>query len=90
MGALDSIVREALIVTALVTFPILGIATAVGVAVAVLQAATQVQEQTLTLLPKLLAVGAALAVFGSLALGLCGGLFEHAIAALPQIVRGAP
>lgn len=90
MDALDSILREALIVAALVTFPILGVATAVGVAVAVLQAATQVQEQTLTLLPKLLAVGAALAVFGGVALGACAGLFEHAIAALPQIVRGAP
>jgi len=90
VDALDSIVREALIVTALVTFPILGVATAVGVAVAVLQAATQVQEQTLTLLPKLLAVGAALAVFGGVALGACAGLFEHAVMALPQIVRGAP
>jgi flagellar biosynthesis protein FliQ len=90
VDALDSILRESLIVAALVTFPILGVATAVGVAVAILQAATQVQEQTLTLLPKLLAVGATLAVFGGVALGACGGLFEHAIAALPQIVRGVP
>jgi flagellar biosynthetic protein FliQ len=90
VDALDSIVREALIVAALVTFPVLGIATAVGVAVAIVQAATQVQEQTLTLLPKLLAVGAALAIFGGAALGACGGLFEHAIAAMPQIVRGSP
>lgn len=90
MDALASIVRETLVVTALVTFPILGIATAVGIAVALLQAATQVQEQTITLLPKLLAVGATLVVFGGAALGACAHLFEHAIAALPQIVRGAP
>ena len=69
MDALASIVRETLVVTALVTFPILGIATAVGIAVALLQAATQVQEQTITLLPKLLAVGATLVVFGGAALG---------------------
>ena len=90
MDALGAILREALVVAALATFPVLGIATAVGVVVAVVQAATQVQEQTLTLLPKLLAVGAALVVLGGVALGACAGLFEHAIAALPQIVRGVP
>jgi flagellar biosynthetic protein FliQ len=87
--ALASILREALVVTALVSLPVLAVATVVGTAVAVVQAATQVQEQTLTLLPKLLAVGATLALFGAFALGLCATLFEHAIAALPQIVRGS-
>jgi len=90
MDALESIGREALVVTALITFPILGIGTLVGVAVAIVQAATQVQEQTLTLLPKLLAVGAAVVVLGGFSLGACAGLFEHAIGVLPQIVRGAP
>jgi flagellar biosynthetic protein FliQ len=90
VDALASIVRETLVVTALVTFPILGIATAVGIVVALLQAATQVQEQTITLLPKLLAVGATLVVFGGAALRACANLFEHAVAALPQIVRGSP
>ena len=90
MDALASILRETLVVTALVTFPILGVATAAGLIVALLQAATQIQEQTATLLPKLLAVGAALALFGATALGACAGLFSHAIAAIPHIVRGAP
>jgi flagellar biosynthesis protein FliQ len=47
-----------------------------------------VQEQTLTLLPKLLAVGVAVALCGGFGLDLCGRLFSDAIAALPQIVRG--
>jgi flagellar biosynthetic protein FliQ len=88
MDALDSVVREALLVAAVLCFPVLALATAVGTCVAVLQAATQVQEQTLTLLPKLLAVGVAVTLCGGFGLDLCGRLFEDAIAALPQIVRG--
>ena len=48
------------------------------------------QEQTLALLPKMLAVGAMVAFCGSFALELCAGLFTHSIAALPAIVRGDP
>jgi flagellar biosynthetic protein FliQ len=88
MDALDSVIREALLVAAVLCFPVLALATAVGTCVAVLQAATQVQEQTLTLLPKLLAVGVAVMLCGGFALDLCGRLFSDAIAALPQIVRG--
>ena len=44
---------EALIAVAAVCFPVLLVATTCGVLVAIVQAATQVQEQTLTLLPKL-------------------------------------
>jgi flagellar biosynthetic protein FliQ len=88
MESLASVIREALIVAAVLCFPVLILATLVGTAVAVIGAATQVQEQTLTLLPKMLAVGAMVAAFGSFALGLCGTLFEHAVANLPRIVRG--
>jgi flagellar biosynthetic protein FliQ len=86
--ALGSIVREALIVTAVLCFPVLGVATLVGTAVGVLQAATQVQEQTLTLLPKMLAVTAMLAMFGGFAMNSCGALFREAVTALPAIVAG--
>lgn len=88
MDALESIVREALLLAAVLCFPVLIVATAVGTLVAVLQAATQVQEQTLTLLPKMLAVGAILALFGPFALGACSALFVDAVNRLPSIVRG--
>jgi flagellar biosynthetic protein FliQ len=90
MEALAGIIREALIVTAVLCFPVLLVATGVGTAVAIVQAATQVQEQTLTLLPKMLAVGATVALCGSFALGLCASLFREAIRQLPAIVRGGP
>jgi flagellar biosynthesis protein FliQ len=89
MDALAGTIREALIVAAVLCFPVLALATAVGTAVAVLQAATQIQEQTLTLLPKMLAVAAMVALFGAFAMGLCASLFRDSIANVPRIVRGA-
>jgi flagellar biosynthesis protein FliQ len=84
----ESLLRDALIVTALLTIPILTLATIVGAAVAILAAATQVQEQTLTLLPKVLAVGFAAAVFGRFGLALCERLLLEAVSRIPQLVRG--
>jgi len=48
----------------LVSLPVLGITMAVGLAVSVLQVLTQVQEMSLTFIPKLLAAGAAILAFG--------------------------
>src|SRR5579875_2338866 len=80
MDAFDGLLRQALIV--------LAVATTVGTLVALLQAATQIQEQTLTLLPKIVAVSIALALFGGFGLHLCEALFHEAIARLPAIVAG--
>ena len=54
--------REALVVVLLVSAPPLGAALAVGLVTGVLQAATQVQEQTLGVVPRLVAVLGALAI----------------------------
>ncbi|MBD5634493.1 MAG: flagellar biosynthetic protein FliQ [Candidatus Eremiobacteraeota bacterium] len=88
MDALSGIVRESLIVAAILCFPVLAVATVVGTVVAVLQAATQVQEQTLALLPKMFAVALMLAFFGGFAMNACAALFARSIAALPAIVSG--
>ena len=84
----EGLLRDALLVTALLTIPILTIATIVGALVAILQAATQIQEQTLTLLPKVIAVGLACALFGRFGLSLCAQLLLEAVARIPQLVRG--
>jgi flagellar biosynthetic protein FliQ len=69
-----------LIVTAVLALPILGLATLVGAAVAVVQAATWIQEQTLTLLRKVIVVGAVIALFGSFGMNLCAQLFSDGLA----------
>ncbi|MFP4070717.1 MAG: flagellar biosynthesis protein FliQ [Desulfovibrionales bacterium] len=48
--------REAIETTLLVAMPMLGVGMLVGVFVSILQAATQVQEMTLTFVPKIIAV----------------------------------
>ena len=48
--------RQAIKVTLMVSLPILGIGLLVGVTVSLLQAATQIQEMTLTFVPKILSI----------------------------------
>jgi len=48
----------------LVCLPVLGLVMLVGVAISLLQVVTQVQEMSLTFVPKLLTAGVALIVFG--------------------------
>ena len=88
METLDALLRGALLVTAAIALPMLATAALVGTAIAVVQAATQVQEQTLTLLPKILAVGLIVALFGRFAMQLLAALFERAIAAIPALNAG--
>ena len=85
MDAFEGLLRDALVATAVIAAPVLAVTALVGTLVAVLQAATQVQEQTLTLLPKVVAVGLLAAAFGSFAMHLLAGLFAAAIAAIPQL-----
>ncbi len=88
MSAFDGLLREMLVVTAVLSLPVVTLAALVGAAIAIVQAATQVQEQTITLLPKMLAVGVTIALFGAFGLRLCAQLFTDAVAALPSIVHG--
>jgi len=62
-AALD-ISRQALQVALMVSLPGLAVALFIGVAVSIFQAVTQVQEATLTFVPKLVGVGLVLAFLG--------------------------
>jgi flagellar biosynthetic protein FliQ len=56
--------RQALWMTMLISAPILGIGLIVGLTVGVFQAATSINEQTLSFIPKLVALGMTLALTG--------------------------
>lgn len=86
MDAFNALLREMLLVTAMLCLPVLIGAALVGTAIAIVQAATQVQEQTLTLLPKLLTVGLLAALFGGFGMQLCAQLFHDAVASIPRLV----
>jgi len=64
-GTVIDIAQRALLTVIYVAAPMLGLSLLVGVAISIFQATTQIQEQTLTFVPKILAVIAAVAVFGS-------------------------
>jgi flagellar biosynthetic protein FliQ len=55
--------REAVMLTLMVSAPMLGFGLLVGLVVSVFQAATQIQEMTLTFIPKIVAVALALLLF---------------------------
>ena len=59
------IAQEALKIVIYVSAPILLISMIVGLIISIFQATTQIQEQTLTYVPKILSVIAAIALFGS-------------------------
>lgn len=56
--------QQALEVTLLVAAPLLGAALVTGLAVSIFQAATQINEMTLSFIPKLLAIAAMLVIAG--------------------------
>ena len=59
-----NIVQNALFMLIVISAPILGISLVVGMLVSILQAATQINEMTLTFIPKLLAMFVVLLVAG--------------------------
>ncbi len=59
------VMRNGFLTVIKVSAPILIVALTVGLLVSVLQATTQVQEQTLSFVPKLMAIMLALIIFGN-------------------------
>ena len=75
-----SVVKDAIQTAILVSAPILLVATLVGLIISIFQATTQIQEQTLTFVPKLLAVALIGLLMGSwmlhLMIGFTTRIFE--------------
>jgi flagellar biosynthesis protein FliQ len=63
-GWILDLARNALQTILLVGGPLLGVALIVGLLVSIFQALTQINEATLTFIPKILAIGGALLIMG--------------------------
>ncbi|ADD02482.1 flagellar biosynthetic protein FliQ [Thermoanaerobacter mathranii subsp. mathranii str. A3] len=63
-GVVIDIGREALTVTLTVATPLLAVALVVGLLISIFQATTQIQEQTLSFVPKIVAILISLILFG--------------------------
>ncbi len=79
--------REAMWILALAAAPILIPALLAGLILGMVQAATSIQEQTLSFVPKLIVVGLSLAVFGGMILGLIGDFTTSIFERIPELVR---
>lgn len=64
LEGLTSLAQEALVLSLAVSLPVVGVAALVGLVVAALQAATQIQDVTIAHLPRLVAVALALVLVG--------------------------
>ncbi len=64
LDGLVALGQEAMAVAALVVLPVLGVALLAGVLVSLLQVLTQVQEATLSFVPKVVAVGVVAVLLG--------------------------
>ncbi len=78
--------REALWVIALLAAPLLLSALAVGLIVGMIQAATQIQEQTLTFIPKLITLALTLMISGSWMLGVITDFSTTLIQSIPHLI----
>ena len=72
-----TVAREAMWVLALASAPILIPALLSGLILGMVQAATSIQEQTLTFVPKLIVVAICLVIFGGMILGAAGRFHDE-------------
>ena len=83
-AALLALADRMLWVTALVAAPVLLASLAVGLVVGVVQAATSINEQTLTFVPKLAAIALVLVLLGGAMMGLIGDFLVEIFAQIAQ------
>jgi len=79
--------RQAIETTMLVSSPILGLSLVVGLMVSTFQAMTQINEATLTFVPKVLAVFAATLLFLPWMMGVLIAFMTHLITSIPTLIH---
>lgn len=84
--AVIEIGREALRITALLAAPALLTALGVGLVIGMIQAATQIQEMTMSFIPKLIGLAIALSVAGMWMLQLVMDFTERLYLSIPDLI----
>ncbi len=81
------VAQQALWILALAAAPILIPALVAGLVLGMFQAATSINEATLTFVPKLIVVGICLAIFGGAILMLIADFTQDIFARIPELTR---
>lgn len=82
IGELNVLMRGAVVQILQMVLPVLGLALIVGLVVAIFQAATSIQEQTLTFLPKFVVILVVIALLGGV---MFSGLGQYTVLLLSRI-----
>ena len=81
-----SLVVDAMTVSLKIALPVLLVALVVGLAVSIFQAVTQIQEQTLTFIPKVVAMAVVIVVAGPWMLGQIVSYTQNLYESIPSLV----
>ncbi len=77
--------RQAIETMLLVSLPVLGLSMAIGLIISVFQSVTQIQEMTITFVPKVTVTFLALLIFGSWMLSKLCGFLREVILSIPNL-----
>lgn len=87
LGQIVSLMRSGILQILILASPILITALVVGLIVAIFQAATSIQEQTLTLVPKIMAILGVLALLSGWMFTVLRDYTVNLFEMIPQMVR---
>ena len=87
MQSIVALGRSAIYTVLLVASPMLIFSLIVGTTIAILQGVTQIQEMTLTFIPKIIAVAVALMIFLPWMINTLVGFTSHLFAIIPSIAH---
>jgi flagellar biosynthetic protein FliQ len=83
-----NLVMNAMTLAFKVAMPLLGVALVLGLAVSIVQAVTQIQEQTLSFIPKIIGLAVVIVVAGPWMLGQIVSYTAELYGSIPSLVGG--
>jgi flagellar biosynthesis protein FliQ len=86
-GSVMDIAVQSLVLATKLSAPILGVSLAIGLAIGLIQSATQLQEQTLSFVPKLAGVALVIVLAGHWMLGQIIGFTHGLFDMIPQLLQ---
>ena len=87
IGDITTLLRQGVLQVVIIASPFLISALVIGLTVAILQATTSIQEQTLVFVPKVFVILAVLAIFGGWMFGSLGQYTTELFRRIPEIAR---
>mgnify|MGYP001089914927 CR=1 FL=1 len=86
-GIIIQVAQEAIRITFLVSGPVLILGLLVGLLISIIQATTQIQEATLSFVPKIIVVGLTLLIFGPWMMALMNDFTVKLFENIPKYIK---